>query len=187
MPTYPRLTHINHNFTGDTASDLELSDPGSVSESESDSEDDTASLASSSFAPLSRTSSATSLTGGGLSSTVHGLSQRAAQSEFRHEAAQSLERAFLEDHSIDNAAVELKTLRMASNVPLREVREAVVSAIVEKVLLVDDVAAQRREIAKVVGRWGGLIDKIGGMDPVETVEVLQVRSLLFVPLMDCSD
>ena len=63
---------------------------------------------------------------------------------------------------------------MASNVTLREVREAVVSAIVEKVPLVEDVAGQRREIAKVVGRWGGLIDKIGGMDPVETVEVLQV-------------
>lgn len=156
------------HLTGDTASDLELSDPGSISEDDSDSETDSdadgASLASSTLA-LSRTSSATSLSG---------LTARAAQSEFRHEAAQSLERAFLEGHSVDNAAVELKTLRMASNVPLREVREAVVGALVERIELVaEDVVRQRKAIGEVVGRWGGLIDKIGGMDPVETVEVLQ--------------
>lgn len=87
---------------------------------------------------------------------------------------QSLERAFAEGHSVENAAVELKTLRMASNVPLRRVREAVVGAIVDRIQLVlGDPAAQRAEIAKTVGRWGPLIDKIGGVDPVETIEVLQ--------------
>lgn len=118
---------------------------------------------------------------------MHGLHARAAQSEFRAEAAQSLERAFAEGHSVDNAAVELKTLRMASNVPLREVREAVVGAIVEKVEVVEgDAAGQRKEIAKVVGRWGRLIDLIGGMDPVETVEVLQVRATILLLLYACS-
>lgn len=105
-----------------------------------------------------------------------------AESEFRHEVQQSLERAFTEGHSVDNAAVELKTLRMASNVPLTRVREAVVAAIVEHIRLVDDggAAAQRKEITSVISRWGPLIDRIGGVDPVETVSVLQVTKCLFL-------
>jgi len=102
-----------------------------------------------------------------------------AESEFRNEVRQSLERAFTEGHSVDNAAVELKTLRMASNVPLTRVREAVVAAIVEHIRLVDDGgAAQRKEIASVISRWGLLIDRIGGVDAVETISALQVRSHL---------
>lgn len=99
-----------------------------------------------------------------------------AESEFQTEVKQSLDRAFAEGHSIDNAAVELKTLRMASNVPLTRVREAVVGAIVEKIQIVDGgPVAQRKEISAVISRWGGLIDKIGGIDPIETVSTLQVR------------
>ena len=99
----------------------------------------------------------------------------AALSEFRHEVTQSLDRAFAEGHSVDNAAVELKTLRMASNVPLRMVREAVVAAIVSRIKIVEGGGLpQRQEIAAVVSRWGGLIDKIGGVDAVETIEILQV-------------
>lgn len=98
------------------------------------------------------------------------------ESEFRQEVTQSIERAFAEGHSVDNAAVELKTLRMASNVPLSRVREAVIAAIVEKIPIVEDGGAlQRKEIGTVIDRWGSLIDKIGGVDAVETVTLLQVR------------
>ena len=98
-----------------------------------------------------------------------------AETEFRSEVTQSLERAFSEGHSIDNAAVELKTLRMASNVSLSRVREAVISAIVERIPIVDGGGApQRQEISKMINRWGELINKIGGVDPVETVVLLQV-------------
>ncbi|KAJ7285945.1 nucleotide-diphospho-sugar transferase [Mycena rebaudengoi] len=86
------------------------------------------------------------------------------ESEFHAEVVQSLERAFAEGHSVDNAAVELKTLRMASNVPLSRVREAVVAAIVDKIRIVE---------GRVIGRWGELIDKIGGVNAVETVSALQ--------------
>lgn len=97
------------------------------------------------------------------------------EAEFRTEVEQSLERAFAEGHSVDNAAVELKTLRMASNVPLKRVREAVVAAIVEKIPVVEgDMVVQKREIASILKRWGELIDRIGGVDAVETVSVLQV-------------
>lgn len=65
---------------------------------------------------------------------------------------------------------------MASNVPLSRVKEAVVAAIVEKIPIVDgDPAVQRREIAAVVGRWGDLINRIGGVDPIETVCILQAH------------
>jgi translation initiation factor eIF-2B subunit epsilon len=63
---------------------------------------------------------------------------------------------------------------MASNVPLSHVREAVIAAIVERIKIVQGgVAAQRQEITSVVGRWGALINKIGGVDAVETIAVLQ--------------
>lgn len=112
----------------------------------------------------------------GLSETTMALDiPDNAETEFQTEVKQSLERAFAESHSVENAAVELKTLRMASNVPLRRVREAVVSAIVEKIPVVEgDMVSQRREIVNVVKRWGELIDKIGGVDAVETISVLQV-------------
>ena len=83
---------------------------------------------------------------------------------------------------MDNAAVELKTLRMASNVPLSRVREGVVSAIVEKIPVVEEPARQRVEVQKTIGRWGELINRIGGVDAVETVTLLQVG---FFPCFEC--
>ncbi|EDR14254.1 uncharacterized protein LACBIDRAFT_142306, partial [Laccaria bicolor S238N-H82] len=148
-------------FFGDSASDLDISDAGSIS-SESDSESD-----------FGDTDSHADLESSAGRSDFSGLM---ADSEFRLEVKQSLERAFSEGHSVENAAVELKTLRMASNVPLSRVKEAVVAAIVEKIPIVDgDPAVQRREIAAVVGRWGDLINRIGGVDPIETVCILQAH------------
>lgn len=109
-----------------------------------------------------------------MSPTILVFAGSVAESEFQTEVKQSLDRAFAEDHSVDNAAVELKTLRMASNVPLTRVREAVIAAIVERIKLVEGAGPQRLEIATVVERWGALIDKIGGADAVETICILQV-------------
>ncbi|KAF7793053.1 hypothetical protein EIP86_004158 [Pleurotus ostreatoroseus] len=157
---------------GDSASDLFTSEPDD-SDSGSDTDGETS---TSSFAPLSRTSSRSSFSHAASSTMLNlsALSDAAAESEFKAEVVQSLERAFAEGHTVENASVELKTLRMASNVPLRRVREAVVGALVERIPVVpSDMATQRKEIAQVLGRWGQLIDKIGGVDPVETCEVLQ--------------
>lgn len=160
-------------FTGDNASDLVLSDPGSVtsseSESESDDDDD-----DEHFYDSNPASSTTSLP---LSTPSNLVAQAdsAVISEFQQEVKQSLDRAFAEGHSVDNAAVELKTLRMASNVSLRLVREAVIAAMVSRIkIIAGGGIPQRQEIASMIARWGGLIDKIGGVDPVETVEILQV-------------
>jgi len=162
------------SWLGDDASDLELSDPGSVTSSESESESESDSEDEDGIGGPSPTSSSTSLPLSAPSNLV-AQADSAALSEFRHEVTQSLDRAFAEGHSVDNAAVELKTLRMASNVPLRMVREAVVAAIVSRIKIVEGGGLpQRQEIAAMIGRWGGLIDKIGGVDAVETIEILQV-------------
>ncbi|CAA7271788.1 unnamed protein product [Cyclocybe aegerita] len=147
---------------GDNTADLDFSDAASTSSDEettSDDDDDVPEHAS--------------VSGLSDASFDTGVMQDA---EFHAEVKQSLERAFAEGHSIDNASVELKTLRMASNVPLTRVKEAVIAAIVEKIQLVDgDAAAQRKEIGTVIGRWGELINRIGGVDPVETVSILQAH------------
>lgn len=180
---------------GDTCSDLSLSDSGSITGSEaSDSDSEleggvgtgtgtlttpgtslSFSVSSTGVLSQSLASSTSSSTGG----AVDGVVETAVAREFAAEAAASLARAFAEGHKVDDAAVELKTLRMAANVPLRLVREEVVRALVGLVPVVPggDAAQQRREIGRVVQRWGPLVDAIGGKDAVETVAVLQVRPL----------
>ncbi|KZT44053.1 nucleotide-diphospho-sugar transferase [Sistotremastrum suecicum HHB10207 ss-3] len=144
---------------GVDSSELDLSDPGS----DSDSDDEDAGNAS----DVSEVSQPTSLAPLGADG--------ASVAEFLSECTQSLERAFAEGHSVDNAAVELKTLRMASNVPLRRVKEVVVSFFVEKIRIVDGAAEQRKEVTKVIGRWGALLTSIGGADGVETCAILQAH------------
>ncbi|KAG8217822.1 hypothetical protein J3R82DRAFT_5987 [Butyriboletus roseoflavus] len=168
-PNNQRLMRI----VGDDASDLELSDPGSVTSSECECESESDSEVDDRIGGPSITSSSTSLPLSAPSNLV-AQADSAALSEFRQEVTQSLDRAFAEGHSVDNAAVELKTLRMASNVPLRMVREAVVAAVVSRTKIIEGGGLpQRQEIAAMISRWGDLIDKIGGVDAVETIEILQ--------------
>lgn len=158
-------------FIGDDLTDLVLSDPGSITsedEQSSDSDDDSFSQ------NASLASSVTSLPAASAVATIS-----ASEQEFQTEVRLSLERAFSEGHSLENASVELKTLRMASNVPLRRVREAVVAGVVERIPLVEGGVPQRVEIKKWIDRWGDLINLIGGVDGVETVSILQVCTLFF--------
>jgi translation initiation factor eIF-2B subunit epsilon len=163
----------HHNLIGEDSSPEDFSDIPSESSSESDSDD---SDSDGGLDPRSLTApSDISLPLG-----VPLVGQPMGQSEFETEVTQSLERAFAEGHSVDNAAVELKTLRMASNVPLTHVRRAVVAAIVEKIRIVPEGGlSQRKEIAGVIGRWGELINQIGGVDAIETITLLQVKLNFF--------
>ncbi|KAI0040490.1 nucleotide-diphospho-sugar transferase [Auriscalpium vulgare] len=154
----------------DDFADLDLSDPGSVTSSSGDS--DESSDDDSVIQNFSPSSSTTSLP---FAAAAISAGEHAKESEFRSEVRQSLERAFAEGHALDNAAVELKTLRMASNVPLARVREAVVERVVESIALVDGAGPQRVEIKRWVDRWGPLVRLIGGVDGVETVSILQAH------------
>jgi translation initiation factor eIF-2B subunit epsilon len=159
-------------ISGDDFDELVPSDRGSVTSEdersdETDDEDDDGSVSqnasvSSSVAPAPPALNASALL--------------AVEEEFQTEVRLSLDRAFSEGHSLENASVELKTLRMASNVPLRRVREAVVAGIVERIPVVQGAVPQRAEIGRWVDRWGDLINLIGGVDGVETVSILQVGS-----------
>lgn len=169
--SYCECDYSDFVHAGDDAADLPVEDTTDSDSDESDTETE------SSYNPLSRVSSATSTSAVDAvsPSAIHALHAAAAESEFKTEVTQSLDRAFAEGHTVDDAAVELKTLRMASNVDLKRVREAVVAAIVERIEIVDgDAAAQREVIAQMIARWGPLINKIGGVDPVETIDILQV-------------
>jgi hypothetical protein len=167
---------------GDNGSDLELSDEGS--ESSDEESDESSEYDSDNELPTSANTGSSPL----ATPTFDALAPpgQLQDAEFVIEVAQSLERAFAEGHSVDNAAVELKTLRMVSNVPLTRVREAVISAIVEDIKIVDGALPQRKEISRVIGRWGELIDRIGGVDAVETVSLLQVRCVTRVIFRDCN-
>jgi translation initiation factor eIF-2B subunit epsilon len=161
---------------GDDAPDLYVSDAESISTSgvsspsESDVEDNV-------DESLSSASSAVSIST--PTTPSKGISRE--ELEFKVEVTQSLERAFEEGHSVDNAAVELKTLRMASNVPLTRVREVIIATLVDRIRVVnpeEGPAKQKAEVENVVGRWGELINKIGGVDGVETISILQVPVLI---------
>lgn len=178
-------------FPGDEThlSDLQLYEPDSSSSSSSEEDDDDdddddhdgLEAGSSQDDNASVHSSATSSAAAGpsLESKLNSI----ADAEFTSEVTASLERAWTENHTVENAAVELKTLRMASNVPLRRVREAVVRFLLEKIVGKEQ-SGFRERIPRVVGRWGGLIDSIGGSDAVETIEILQVGVLFLLACLN---
>ena len=165
-------------FLGDDFADLVPSDPGSITsdEEEESEETDDDEYASQNASVTSSVTSAPSVP-----------NAAAGEHEFQTEVRLSLDRAFSEGHSLENASVELKTLRMASNVPLRRVREGVVAGIVERIPLVEGAAPQRAEIKRWVDRWGELINLIGGVDGVETVTVLQVNFFSVLTRRDVSN
>lgn len=88
--------------------------------------------------------------------------------EFRSEATASLERAFEENHTVDDAAIELKTLRMASNVPLKEVRRTVIGFILQKCD-----PEQPKQMLKVLDKWCPLISVVAVDDQIEALATVQ--------------
>lgn len=88
--------------------------------------------------------------------------------EFRSEATASLERAFEENHTVDDAAIELKTLRMASNVPLKEVRKTVIEFILHKCD-----PEQPKQMLKVLDKWCPLISVVAVDDQIEALATVQ--------------
>ncbi|SNX87525.1 related to Translation initiation factor eIF-2B epsilon subunit [Melanopsichium pennsylvanicum] len=88
--------------------------------------------------------------------------------EFRVEATASLERAFEENHTVDDAAIELKTLRMASNVPLKEVRKTVIGFIFTKCE-----PDRPKEMLKLLDKWCPLISVVAVDDQIEALATAQ--------------
>ncbi|GAA5949819.1 hypothetical protein JCM21900_004211 [Sporobolomyces salmonicolor] len=103
----------------------------------------------------------------GLDALQPEVSTSSKQSEFITECFHSLDRSFAEGHTVDNAAIELKTLRMASNVPLGEVRAVVIPYILARCDGANGAAA-------VLDRWGGLIANLTGEQEEAMVDCVLV-------------
>jgi translation initiation factor eIF-2B subunit epsilon len=164
----------------DAGSDTSGSESSTASESES--EESESESASASGSPTSFTLSRSG-------SDIPSLSLDTSISDFRAECVQSLERAFTEGHTVENAAIELKTLRMATNVPLKLVKEVVASFMIQRIKWdPQNPTGNTRAVDVIVARWGGLIQGLGGDDPVETLLIFQVCISLsqFRILLTCS-
>ena len=99
-------------------------------------------------------------------------------SDFRAEAEASLSRAVEESHAPENAAIELKTLRMASNVQTNEVKKVAIPFILSHC----DVE-QPKQTADFLDRWGLLITEVAHDDAVEGIAVMQSYCALSPPHM----
>ncbi|TIB31051.1 hypothetical protein E3P84_03074 [Wallemia ichthyophaga] len=106
--------------------------------------------------------------------TLENAGKVGAAADFAHECTQSLERAFEEGHTSENAAIELKTLRMASNVPLGEVRKVVVDFCLSKVETEAGEGVQAyKAVEDVLGRWAPLVVEMTKEDQTHTVLLAQ--------------
>lgn len=157
-----------------------------------------ASHSSSSLSSMSHSSSSTSISSStasqrdrdedqdfdGEPAAIVGLSSltpASAQSDFLSECTQSLERSFEEGHTVDNAAIELKTLRMASNVALGQVRDVVVPFLLQRCLGVTPSA-----LLLMIRRWGGLVASLTGDNEEAMVDCLHSVQRFVIDSMTAS-
>lgn len=87
--------------------------------------------------------------------------------DFYQEAFASLQRADSEGHFKENANIELSTLRMASNVEQHELVAVVF------VWLLQQSRPDLREVATLLGRWGGLLAQVARGEEAVAISVIQ--------------
>jgi len=87
---------------------------------------------------------------------VSALNLNALDPRFHSEAAASLARAYEEDHSVDNARLEFRTLIMAYNAPLDDSRAAVSKFLMSQVDVSGPAGKILQSATAVWKRWGEL-------------------------------
>jgi translation initiation factor eIF-2B subunit epsilon len=94
--------------------------------------------------------------------------------------SQTLERAFVDDHTADIATLELNTLKMAYNLSFRDLREIVVPGILELCI-----GKQNAQITKLIERWFPIVKKFvhTAEDEIDLLNVV-VQFLLRNPMMN---
>ncbi|KAJ3056056.1 hypothetical protein HK097_008293 [Rhizophlyctis rosea] len=94
--------------------------------------------------------------------------------DWKREVQQTLARAISENHSIDIAALELNTLKMAMNITFQNLRETVLPALLQQV----DVA-KPASINAVFKQWAKLVSRFthGEEDQANVLSVLQHECL----------
>ncbi|KAF9953147.1 hypothetical protein BGZ72_005649 [Mortierella alpina] len=94
--------------------------------------------------------------------------------ELDREIAQTLERAFKDGHSVDIAALELNTLRMASNSNFHEMRKRIIPGVLKNI----EAGAKPgsgKTVKEILVRWGPLIGRMihDDADQIDGLFILQ--------------
>ncbi|KAI8927304.1 nucleotide-diphospho-sugar transferase [Entophlyctis helioformis] len=77
------------------------------------------------------------------------------ETDWVSEVHQTIERAFAENHTVDIAALELNTLKMAMNITFADLRDTVLPAILARI----DTAKPAASTSAIIARWGPLMAK----------------------------
>ena len=86
-------------------------------------------------------------------SSASGRSDISTNEYFLYEAGESLSRAFAENHSVDDAAIELTSLKMTTNVSFHEIREAIVTAMMNVLI------SQPGRAEPTFAKWSALLSR----------------------------
>ncbi|KAJ3376650.1 Translation initiation factor eIF-2B subunit epsilon, partial [Entophlyctis sp. JEL0112] len=95
------------------------------------------------------------------------LSPEEVLARSRRELASTIERAFDENHTIDNLVLELNTLKFAENLDFHDIRAVAVPTILSRV-------SDTKSLAAIVKRWGGVLQKFSKHvdDQIDLLNVL---------------
>jgi translation initiation factor eIF-2B subunit epsilon len=86
-------------------------------------------------------------------SSASGRSDISTNDYFLYEARESLSRAFAENHSVDDAAIELTSLKMTTNVGFHEIREAIVTSMMNVLI------SQPGRAEPTFAKWSALLNR----------------------------
>lgn len=102
---------------------------------------------------------------------------------FYSEARYSLERAFAEGHSVENAQLELKTLVMGYNSGIDAAREEVVNFFMSKTSIDGGAAKILGDATKIWARWGKMALNLSrdGSDIALDIQTYCVRNSAYLP------
>lgn len=119
----------------------------------SDSDDSCSTLSAAS----SESGSPTSLASDESLPDIPSLALDAVDPMFHKEAAASLARAFEEEHSVENARLELRTLVMGYNAGIDAAREECTNFLLSQTEISPNPAAILASVTKIWSRWGELV------------------------------
>ncbi|KNC98198.1 translation initiation factor eIF2B catalytic subunit epsilon [Spizellomyces punctatus DAOM BR117] len=93
------------------------------------------------------------------------------ENDWKREAEATLERAFNEGHSIDIAALELNTLKMAMNISFHDLRKISIPSILKLI----DLSKIPQSLDQVLKRWGKLLLKFSHNeeDQIDCLRILE--------------
>ncbi|CAG8786163.1 14276_t:CDS:10 [Dentiscutata erythropus] len=114
-----------------------------------------------------------------LSDSDESTTEEESLKEFFKEVSQTLERAFLDGHTVDIASLELNTLRMASNTTFHDLRVGVIPTILGQVdnenFLTSTEEVNVVQYKRILEKWGPLIGKLihSRQDQIDALHILQ--------------